>query len=76
MVEIVKNLPAMLKTRVRSLGREDPLEKGMVVQSRFVPGGFHGQRSLPAYSQWGQKESDTTKQPARSLFTFKGKDTE
>ena len=27
--QIVKNLPAMQETRVRSLGREDPLEKGM-----------------------------------------------
>ena len=27
-VQVVKNLPAMQKTRVRFLGREDPLEKG------------------------------------------------
>ena len=27
--KMVKNLPAMQKTQVRSLGREDPLEKGM-----------------------------------------------
>ena len=26
---MVKNLPAMQETRVRSLGREDPLENGM-----------------------------------------------
>ena len=26
--QLVKNLPAMQKTLVRSLGREDPLEKG------------------------------------------------
>ena len=26
--QLVKNLPAMQKTRVRSLGWEDPLEKG------------------------------------------------
>ena len=26
---MVKNLPAMQKTLVRSLGQEDPLEKGM-----------------------------------------------
>ena len=29
MVQIEKNLPAMKETRVQSLGREDPLEKGM-----------------------------------------------
>ena len=26
---VVKNLPAMQKTQVQSLGQEDPLEKGM-----------------------------------------------
>ena len=27
----------------------------------FLPGEFHGQRSLVGYSPWGHKESDTTK---------------
>ena len=27
--QTVKNLPAILETQVRSLGQEDPLEKGM-----------------------------------------------
>jgi len=27
----------------------------------FLPGEFHGQRSLAGYSPWGLKESDTTK---------------
>ena len=26
----------------------------------FLPGKFHGQRSLVGYSPWGYKESDTT----------------
>ena len=26
----------------------------------FLPGKFHGQRSLAGYSAWGRKESDTT----------------
>ena len=26
----------------------------------FLPGEFHGQRSLEGYSPWGRKESDTT----------------
>ena len=26
----------------------------------FLPGEFHGQRSLEGYSLWGRKESDTT----------------
>ena len=28
--------------------------------SLFLPGIFHGQRSLAGYSPWGHKESDTT----------------
>ena len=28
----------------------------------FLPGEFHGQRSLVGYSSWGHKESDTTEQ--------------
>ena len=31
--QMVKRLPAMRETRVWSLGREDPLEKGMAIHS-------------------------------------------
>ena len=31
--QMVKNLPAMQETWVRSLGREDPLEKGLATHS-------------------------------------------
>ena len=34
--QIVKNLPAMQETRVRSLGREDPLEKGTATHSSIL----------------------------------------
>ena len=30
---MVKNLPAMWETQIRSLGQEDPLEKGMATHS-------------------------------------------
>ena len=33
---IVKNLPAMQETQVQSLGREDPLEKGMAIYSSIL----------------------------------------
>ena len=33
---MVKNLPAMQETQVLSLGREDPLEKGMDIHSRIL----------------------------------------
>ena len=31
-----KNLPAMQDTQIRSLGREDPLEKGMATHSSIL----------------------------------------
>ena len=34
--QIVKNLPAMRETQVRSLGQEDPLEKGMANHSSIL----------------------------------------
>ena len=44
--QTVKNLPAMQETQVQSLGREDPLEKAWQPVPVFLPGEFHGQRSL------------------------------
>ena len=50
MAQMVKNLPAMWETWVRSLGWEDALEKGMVTHSSILawkipytgePGGLH-----------------------------------
>ena len=50
----VKNLPAMQETGVRSLGREDPLEKEMATPSSILswrlpwteePGGLQSMRS-------------------------------
>ena len=56
----VKNPPAMQETWVQSPGQEDPLEKGIAPYSRFLPGQFHGQRSLVGYSSWDHKELDRT----------------
>ena len=36
MSQTVKNLPAMQETWVQSLGREDPLEKGMATNSSIL----------------------------------------
>ena len=33
---MVKNLPVMQETQVRSLGQEDPLEKGMAAHSSIL----------------------------------------
>ena len=57
---MVKNLPAMQETWVRSLNWEDPLEEGMATTPVFLPGESHGWRSLVGYSAWSCKESDMT----------------
>ena len=38
---MVKNLPAMQKTQVQSLGWEDPLEKGMATCNQYLPEEVH-----------------------------------
>ena len=58
--QMVKNLPAVQETWVQSLDWEDPLEEGMATTPVFLPGDFHGQRSLVGHSARGCKESDTT----------------
>ena len=56
---MVKNAPAMQETQVQSLGQEDPLEKEWLTTPVFLPGEFHGQRSLAGYDPWSLKELDT-----------------
>ena len=46
----LKCLPGMRETRVRSLDREDPLEKEMATHSSTLAGKPHGGRSLVGYS--------------------------
>ena len=41
--------------RVRSLGWEDPLEKGMQPTPVFLLGEIHGQKSLAGYSPWDHR---------------------
>ena len=62
MAQMVKNLPAMWETWVRSLGLEDPLEEGMATHSsiltRRIP---WAEETAGLQSEWC-KESDTTEQ--------------
>ena len=51
--QMVKNLPTMQETWFQSLGQEDPVEKEMATTPVFLPGEFHGQRSMVGYSPWG-----------------------
>ena len=51
---MIKNPPATQETWVRSLGWEDPLEKGKAIHSSILAW------RIPQMSPWGPKESDTT----------------
>ena len=64
---MVKNLPAMQETQVPSLGQEDAWRREWLLTPVFLPGEFHGLRSLAGYSPRGHKESDMTKQLILSL---------
>ena len=50
----VKNLPTVQETWVRSLGWEDPLEKGMVTHSSILAWEILWTEE-PSYSPWGHK---------------------
>ena len=52
---------------VRSLGWEDPWRRKELPTRVFLPGEFHGRRSLVGYSPWGHKELDTTERLALSI---------
>ena len=52
----------MWETRVLSLGGKIPWRRKWQPTPVFLPGKFHGWKSLVGYSPWGCKESDTTEQ--------------
>ena len=69
---MVKNLPAMWDTWVQSLGRDDPLEKGMSPHSSS----FCLENSMDRGAWWatvhgGHKESDVKEQLTHTLCTSK-----
>ena len=64
---MVKNMPAMQENQVRSLAREDLLEKGMATHPSILAWRIP-QRSLVSYNPQGHKELDTTVQRTLSLF--------
>ena len=57
---MVKNLPAMQKSRVLSLGWKDPLEKGMATHSSILAWRIPWTEKLGGLQLMGRKESDTT----------------
>ena len=50
-----KNPPVVQETWVPSLGRKIPWRREWHPIAVFLPGEFHGQRSLAGYSPWGRK---------------------
>ena len=58
--QMVKRLSAMLETRIRSLGREDPLEKEMATHSSTLAWKIPWTEEPAGYSPRGHKESDMT----------------
>ena len=59
---MLKSLPEMQEMWVQFLGWENTLEKEWQPTAVFLPGKFHGQRSLLGYSPWGLKELDKIEQ--------------
>ena len=58
---MVKNSPAMQENQVQSLGGGEMLSRRECQPTPvFLPGEFHGKRSLAGYSLWDHKELDTT----------------
>ena len=60
MVQRLKHLSAMWETWVRSLGREDPLEKEMTTHSSILAWRIPWMEELGGLQFTGRKESDTT----------------
>ena len=55
MAQRLKCLPGMQETRVRSLGREDPLEKEMATHSSTLAWRIPWREDLVGYTPWGRK---------------------
>ena len=58
--QMVKNLSTMQETRVDPWVGKIPWRRKWQPTPVFLPGEFHAQRSLAAYSPWYHKELDTT----------------
>ena len=67
MAQTVKHLPTMQETQIRSLGQEDPLEKGMATHSSILAWRIPWTEEPGGLSPWGCKESDITERLTLSL---------
>ena len=58
--QVVKYLPVAQETQVRSLGREDPLEKGMATHSSILTWRISWMEEPGGLRSMGLQELDTT----------------
>ena len=65
---MVKNLPTMQETLARSLGWEDPLEKGMATHSSILVRRIPWTEEPGELQSMGRKELDMTEQLTLSLY--------
>ena len=68
--QMVKNLPAMQETWVRSLGWKDTLEKGMATHSCILAWRIPGTEEPGGLQSMGLQRSDTTEQLTLSHFSM------
>ena len=69
LAQVVENLAAVQEMQVRSLGREDPLEKEMDTHSSILAWRIlNGQKGLAGYSPRGCKELNSAE--FHSLYSF------
>ena len=75
-VQMVENLPAMQKTRILSLGQEDPLEKGMATHSSILawrtpwteePGGLQSMGLQTVSHDWVTDTTFCQEKPRQSM---------
>ena len=59
-VQLIKNLPAVQETWIRTLGLEDPLEKEMETHSSILAWKILWTGDLGELQSMGSQESDTT----------------
>ena len=58
--KMVKSLPAMRETRVRSLSQEDPLEKEIATYFSILAWGIPSTEEPGRLQSMGSQETDTT----------------
>ena len=69
--QLVKNLPAMQETLVRSLGWEDPLGEGMAIHSSILAWRIPWTEEPGGLQSMGGKESDMTEQISTAAQSWK-----